>query len=112
MGERQGALHPLSGQLGGAVLAGLALRWHNLLTCTILTRPANDSMAGLHDRMPVILNIEEREAWLSGSEDPGLGAEAKLRHFPVRPFGMADEGPELIEPLIEPLEGNPQRRLI
>lgn len=111
-GKRQPHLILPAGNEETMHFAGLASRWRDLLTCTILTRPANDSMGGLHDRMPVILNLEEREAWLSGTEDPDLGAEAKLRHFPVRSFGMNAEGPELIEPLIEPVEGNPQRRLI
>lgn len=79
--------------------AGLASRWQGLLTCTILTRAANDCTRALHPRMPVILNPEEREAWLSGSEDLALGAGALLRHHPVRPFGLNDDGPELIEPV-------------
>ncbi|MDQ2065575.1 SOS response-associated peptidase [Xinfangfangia sp. CPCC 101601] len=85
--------------------AGLASRWRDLLTCTILTRAANDSMAGLHHRMPVILNAEERDVWLGGSEEPDLGAEVKLRHHPVQPFGLLDDGPELIEPFAAPRAG-------
>ncbi|MDF2141730.1 SOS response-associated peptidase [Paenirhodobacter sp. CAU 1674] len=78
-------------------LAGLASRWRDLLTCTILTREANEDMRAIHDRMPVVLNANEREAWLGGSDDVTLGAGARLEHYPVRPFGMRDEGPELIE---------------
>lgn len=79
--------------------AGLGSRWQGQLTCTIMTRAANDAVATLHPRMPVILNGEERDAWLGGSEDPGLGAGAMLRHHPVARFGLRDDGPELIEPL-------------
>ena len=79
--------------------AGLASRWQGLLTCTIMTRPATEEMAALHPRMPVILNAEQRDAWLGGSNDTGLGAGVPLRHYPVAPFGIADDGPELIEPI-------------
>lgn len=78
--------------------AGLISQWHDLLTCTILTRAANDSVEPIHDRMPVVLDTNEREAWLGGSDDLSLGAEARVRHHPVRRFGIGDEGAELLEP--------------
>ncbi|WP_134681476.1 SOS response-associated peptidase [Paracoccus ravus] len=78
--------------------AGLASRWQELLTCTILTRSANETVNDVHTRMPVILNAEERDAWLGGSDDLTMGAGALLRHHPVRPFGISDHGPDLIEP--------------
>lgn len=79
-------------------IAGLASRWQGLLTCTMMTRAANASVEPIHDRMPVILNADEREVWLGGSDDLEIGVGARLRHHPVRPFGIANEGPELIEP--------------
>lgn len=80
-------------------LAGLISLWHELLSCTILTRAANGAMVDLHDRMPVILNPEERDAWIRGSEEISIGAGALLHHYPVRPFGATADGPELIEPM-------------
>lgn len=80
-------------------IAGLASRWQGLLTCTLMTRAANASVEPIHDRMPVILNTEERAAWLAGSDDLEIGAGAKLRHHPVKRFGIADEGAQLIEPI-------------
>lgn len=77
--------------------AGLVSQWRELLTCTIMTRAANDTVEPIHDRMPVILDTEEREAWLAGSEDLEIGARARVRHHPVRPFGIKDEGEALIE---------------
>ncbi len=77
--------------------AGLASRWHDLLTCTIVTREANDTVDDVHTRMPVILNTDERDAWLKGASDPETGAGTSLRHHPVAPFGIRDDGPELIE---------------
>ena len=79
--------------------AGLASRWQDHLTCTIMTRAANDTVSDVHHRMPVILNADERDAWLGGSEDLEIGAGAQLRHHPVARIGRDDEGPEMIEPV-------------
>lgn len=49
----------------------------------------------------MILDPAEREAWLAGTDDPTLGTGARLRHHPVRRFGIQDEG----EALLERLEG-------
>lgn len=78
--------------------AGLASRWQDLLTCTILTRAATDAVSAIHHRMPVILDAEERDAWLSGADTPDLGATARLRSHLVARFGLHDDGPNLIEP--------------
>ncbi len=56
--------------------AGLWSIWHGeddaqLRTCTILTTAANALLAGLHDRMPVILERGAEPAWL----DPSTPAE-------------------------------------
>ena len=77
--------------------AGLASRWQDLLTCTILTRAANNDIREIHHRMPVMLNADERDAWLGGTDDLNLGAEKRLEHHPVARFGISDDGPELIE---------------
>ena len=90
--------HP-AGNEANLFLAGLASRWRDLLTCTIMTRAATDAMGGLHDRMPVALNVDERDAWLSGADDVAdHGALVALDHRAVAPFGLNDDGPELIEP--------------
>jgi putative SOS response-associated peptidase YedK len=49
--------------------AGLWERWHKgegdpLETCTIITTTPNDLIAGLHDRMPVILPRDRFEEWI------------------------------------------------
>lgn len=55
---------------------------------TILTTAANDSVAPIHDRMPVILMSDEREAWLRDNDfmervltrrGPELRAEAQAK---------------------------------
>jgi hypothetical protein len=48
--------------------------------------------------MPLILNLAEREIWLSGDDEvDGLGESVRLRHHPVGKFGACDNGPSLIE---------------
>ena len=53
--------------------AGLWERWRDpagesVETCTILTTKPNGLVAGVHDRMPVILKTDDYESWL----DPGV----------------------------------------
>lgn len=59
--------------------AGLWSRWRardgeDLLTCAIVTGEPNELVRSVHDRMPVILPAERRNAWL----DPELRDERKL----------------------------------
>ncbi|WP_277021112.1 SOS response-associated peptidase family protein [Paracoccus hibiscisoli] len=61
-------------------------------------RAATDTVAAIHHRMPVILDADERDAWLSGADAPELGATARLRTYAVARFGLHDDGPDLIEP--------------
>jgi len=59
-------------------MAGLWELWRgkdgeNLESCTIITTHANDFVANVHDRMPVILESEARELWLAKDvEDPQM----------------------------------------
>ena len=55
-------------------MAGLWERWHGnttarldqpLESCTVITTESNDATADIHDRMPVILNLEESNQWLN-----------------------------------------------
>jgi putative SOS response-associated peptidase YedK len=71
--EEAKAKFPYRIRLKGAgpfAMAGLWERWkapdgRELKTFTILTTRANEAMAGLHDRMPVILRPEDEQAWLA-----------------------------------------------
>ena len=54
-------------------IAGLWERWKapegsSLESCSILTTGANDLMAPIHDRMPVVLREEDYERWLDPQE--------------------------------------------
>ncbi len=57
-------------------LAGLWEEWNELLTFTIITVPANEKVAAIHDRMPAILSQEDAMAWLN------TGDTALLRPCP------------------------------
>ncbi|HXN15120.1 MAG TPA: SOS response-associated peptidase [Usitatibacter sp.] len=55
-------------------MAGLWERWRDapgvpLETYTILTTPASQFMSAIHDRMPLILETADIDAWLSGPLD-------------------------------------------
>jgi len=57
---------------GGALFAfaGLWEQWHELQTCAVITADANEKMAAVHERMPVIVSPAEYSAWLEGGEIP------------------------------------------
>jgi len=68
-------------------MAGLWDRWEGegeeaVNSCAIITTEANDALAAIHERMPVILSRGEYEPWL----DPGLRDAGSLR-------GMLDPWP-------------------
>ncbi len=83
-------------------------RW--VLTATILTSDAVQTLADIHDRNPVILPEQMWEHWIDPSivGDQALVDEAvragvaeaeTLRFDEVQPFKVGDDGPELIEPV-------------
>ena len=94
--------------------AGLWSIWHapdgaTLRTCTILTVAANEAVAPLHDRMPVILPAGAEEAWLDAATptahlhdlltalEPGRIA---LRAVSTAVNDARYDGPECLEPPI------------
>ncbi len=86
--------------------AGLWERWKdNLLSCTILTTDASDSIYEVHIRMPIVLDTQGMEEWLGGGK-PALAANinANLKFHPVSPR-MNKPGynaPDCIEALVAP----------
>lgn len=80
-----------------------------LRTCTVLTTEPNDLVAGLHDRMPVILPPEAWDVWLDPSVTDVDVLRPLLRPCPPElleawPVGTAvnsvrNDGPQLVEPL-------------
>ncbi len=95
-------------------IAGLWERWEGpdgsvLETCTLLTTEANELLAPIHDRMPVLLPSEAFAAWLNSSGLPPADAAALLRPAPPEPMDAypvslkvndpSRDAPELILPL-------------
>lgn len=75
----------------------------SLQTTTFITTAANDFMQPLHHRMPVILQSDTAEEWLSGSNDYLESAAARapaLRAWPVsrRVNNARNQGDDLIDP--------------
>jgi putative SOS response-associated peptidase YedK len=78
--------------------AGLWSIWYGpdeekIRSCAILTVPANETIAALHDRMPVILEPEHESAWLDASTPRGelkeLAAGLPPSDVALRPVGTA-----------------------
>ena len=95
-------------------LAGLWSSWRDpesaarIYTCTILTTDPNSLVARIHDRMPVILDPSDWDAWLADATPrPELRAlmrpapEESLAAYAVSPSvnNVRSEGPELLAPL-------------
>jgi putative SOS response-associated peptidase YedK len=77
-------------------------------TATLITASANDFMTSLHHRMPLVLEAGTAEAWLAGNGVSELvDRTPRLRAWPVsrRVNNARNEGPDLIEPDGEILEG-------
>jgi putative SOS response-associated peptidase YedK len=100
-------------------LAGLWEVWRDpenpdaepLRTCVIVTSAANELMAPIHDRMPVVLDPADWDQWL----DPDVAADTAQKllvpapsewfeAFPVssRVNNVANDGPELLDPIPPP----------
>jgi putative SOS response-associated peptidase YedK len=98
--------------------AGLWSVWHRggtdeLRTCTIITTTANELMATVHSRMPVILDREQEALWLDPAVPVpalqtllhGLAADiTELRPVSTAVNDAANDGPECLTdvPLQEP----------
>jgi putative SOS response-associated peptidase YedK len=70
-------------------------------SCTILTTEPNELAAQVHNRMPVILDKEDYEAWLSGEQIPLVPFAAdRMRARPVGTYvnNVRNQGPECIAP--------------
>jgi len=80
-------IHPAHGSF--VAFAGLYDTWTNtqgeeLPTFTIVTRDADDFMARLHNRMPVVLAQEDEQAWL----DPQLTTPSQAVDILARNTGV------------------------
>jgi putative SOS response-associated peptidase YedK len=101
--------------------AGLWSIWHGaqeetVRSCTIITRPANDRIASLHDRMPVILDPAREADWLDTSTPPGaleeILAGLRAEHTALAEVGVAVNNARHDEPdCLDPPASEPQTSL-
>ena len=83
------------------LLAGLWGEAHGgALAFAILTTAANEPVAALHDRMPVLLPEGGLAPWLAGGDPPGPAREGALVGRPVsaRVNGIAHDDAACLEP--------------
>jgi putative SOS response-associated peptidase YedK len=93
-------------------IAGLWDEWkepetgETILSCTLIVTAANDFTRRIHNRMPVLLGSQDRNAWLTGKTGVELLRPAPndlLRMGPVSKrvnvSGRGDDDPSLIEPV-------------
>lgn len=101
---------------GPFALAGLWEHWQSketdesLQTATLITMAANEFMATLHHRMPVILEPSTADRWMTGEDlQPDAIAQDSptLSAWPVnrRVNNARNEGEDLIEPAGETVSG-------
>src|SRR5215207_859521 len=92
-------------------LAGLWENWKDpdsgewVRTFTISTTDANELVARLHDRMPVVIAPEDRERWLKGPNPKELlKPYPAKRMWPMSPKlnSPKNDSPDLLEPIEEP----------
>jgi putative SOS response-associated peptidase YedK len=92
-------------------LAGVWERWrdadgHWLETVVIVTVAANDVLAPIHDRMPLLVRRADQAAWLASGDPPAV--EALARNAPrlgAHAVGIAVNDPRTDDAsLIAPLE--------
>lgn len=94
--------------------AGLWEHWEGsdssvIESCTIITTDANERLAEVHDRMPVILHRDDYNLWLDPDNDDRAALEALLTPYPAEevtfdPVSQSvnnprNDTPECIEPI-------------
>jgi putative SOS response-associated peptidase YedK len=93
--------------------AGLWETWNGpdqiIESCTIITTKANELMAELHNRMPVLLDPQDFDGWMTGNpEEVGqLLAPCPAEDLDAYPISRRvnnprHEGPELLEWAVKP----------
>ena len=100
------------------LLAGLYEYWRDkslgddapaIQTCTVITTTPNSDMDEIHNRMPVVLELDDMDTWLDWrSEAPDVrhsllrpAPSGTLVHYEVGPTvgNVRNDGPELVDPV-------------
>lgn len=100
---------------GVFTMAGLWDRWRDpaggqIRSFTVLTRPSTGRVRSIHDRMPVIVEPEDRRDWLGANVSRSRLEEILVRDPPpLEPWPVAtrvnrpaNEGPELLDGVPDP----------
>lgn len=87
---------------------GLIIDTSNGPRCVLLTTDANDAMREVHNRMPLVVPVSERDVWLDTDVDPEQALERIQRPFPsdetrlkrvsLLVNSVRNEGPHLLDP--------------
>jgi putative SOS response-associated peptidase YedK len=91
----------------GLAFGGLWTQNRFGISCAIVTTAAMGRLTKVHSRMPLLVQPERWEEWLSAPADPALLTQASLGYInaiELRPVGAAignvrNDGPSLIEPV-------------
>jgi putative SOS response-associated peptidase YedK len=106
--NEDGTKQPFYVHLDDQPIFGFAGLWEGE-TCTIITLPANELMAGIHNsksRMPAILTRDMREPWLIGTPEAAAAAlvayaSDRMNAYPVDPRVNSTRNND--ETLLDPL---------
>jgi putative SOS response-associated peptidase YedK len=93
--------------------AGLWEAWKNpanrewVLSCTIITTEANELIGQIHDRMPVIIDVENQPAWLGEERaynltdllKPFAAERLRMLEISTRVNDPKNDDPSLLEPV-------------
>jgi putative SOS response-associated peptidase YedK len=95
--------------------AGIWDEWRgpaiSITSCAIITTTANELLAPIHDRMPVILHSQSYDTWLDGDSEPGT-LRNLLTPFPAPEMTSHAVGYDVNHPkndneyLLRPVEPN------
>jgi putative SOS response-associated peptidase YedK len=117
---------------GRLVMAGLYEYWRDpqmdadddaawLRTCTVITTSATDAVGHIHDRMPMVVTEDVRDAWLDPRlTDPQAARRLlavtepdQLEAYAVSTLvsNVKNNGPELLDPIGESADGSSEETL-
>lgn len=110
-GRKQPWFVTLEGNAPGMTMAGLwakaVIDGEPLVSFTVLTCPAGEATRHIHPRSPVVLAEQDWEQWLTSAIDapelmrPPPDDRVRLRPVSTAVGRVANDGPELVEPLAE-----------
>ena len=94
------------------LLAGLWDKWYSVsgnevFSFTILTREASENIADIHDRMPIILNLENAKKWSSNNLEVACALDQSQTDLKFYEVGTAvnsvkNNNADLIKPTSKP----------